>query len=155
MLLLMGVILCVWSIVMFYQSKNAVCANVKHNRYFHIKHPISGKSTPMVKGCLDIMFDVVVTTFSYWRALIVCQFVWESSKVKESSLYVIPINILHYFSLCEAELSFKHVICYFPIPHPLYFALLSGPHFDQMGSRQVFKLDLLRQGRQHCSANKT
>ncbi len=35
------------------------------------------------------MFDVADTVFSYWRALIVCLFLQESFKVKESSLYVI------------------------------------------------------------------
>ena len=31
-----------------------------------IKHPISGQSTTMVKGCMDIiMFDMVDTAFSY------------------------------------------------------------------------------------------
>ncbi len=31
-------------------SKNAVSANIKHSRYFHIKHLISGQFTPMVNG---------------------------------------------------------------------------------------------------------
>ncbi len=31
-----------------------------------IKHPISGQSTPVFKGCMDIiMFDMVYTPFSY------------------------------------------------------------------------------------------
>ncbi len=35
------------------------------------------------------MFDMVDTVFSYGRALIVCLFLQESVKVKESSLYKI------------------------------------------------------------------
>ena len=55
-----------------------------------IKHTISDKSTPMVKGCMYIiMFDMVETAFSYGRLLVVCQFRRESTKVKESSLHVI------------------------------------------------------------------
>ena len=34
------------------QSKNAVCANIKHTGT-SIKHSISSQSTPMVKGCID------------------------------------------------------------------------------------------------------
>ncbi len=30
-----------------------------------IKHPISGQSTPMVNCCMDIMFDMVDSAFSY------------------------------------------------------------------------------------------
>ncbi len=54
-----------------------------------IKRLISDQSTPMVKSCMYIMFDVVDTAFSYWRVLVICQFLQESSKVKESRLYVI------------------------------------------------------------------
>ncbi len=35
------------------------------------------------------MFDVVDTAWSYWRALVVCLFLQESFKVKESSLHEI------------------------------------------------------------------
>ncbi len=46
-------------------SKNAVCANIKHNRYHtSIKHPISGQSIPMVKGCMGMVF-IWYTAFSY------------------------------------------------------------------------------------------
>ncbi len=45
------------------------------------------------------MFDVVDAAFSYWRALIVCYFLLESSKVKESSLYVMW-NVHTAFLLC-------------------------------------------------------
>ena len=37
-----------------------------------IKRIISDQSTPMVKGSMDIMFDMVDTAFSCGRALIVC-----------------------------------------------------------------------------------
>ena len=39
-----------------------------------IKYPISGQSISMVKGCMDICFDMVDTVFSYWRALISVNF---------------------------------------------------------------------------------
>ena len=44
------------------QTKNAVGANIKHNRY-SIKHQISGQSTPMVKGCMDtcLMVDTALS----------------------------------------------------------------------------------------------
>ncbi len=48
------------------QSKNAIYANIKHNIDTSIKLPISGHSTSMVKGCMDIMFDMVDTVFSYY-----------------------------------------------------------------------------------------
>ena len=35
------------------------------------------------------MFDIVVTALSYGRALIICKFLRESFKVKESSLHEI------------------------------------------------------------------
>ncbi len=44
--------------------------------------------TTVVKGCM-YMFNVVDTAFNYWRALIICLFLQESSKVKESSLHEI------------------------------------------------------------------
>ena len=48
------------------QRKNTVCTNVKHNNLdTSIKHSISGQSTPMVKGSMNIMFDMVDTAFSY------------------------------------------------------------------------------------------
>ncbi len=54
-----------------------------------IKRTISGQSTHMVKGCIDIMFDMVANAFRYLRVVIVCWFLQESSKVKESSLHEI------------------------------------------------------------------
>ncbi len=33
--------------------------------YTSIKCPISGQSTSMVKGCMEHMFDMVDTAFSY------------------------------------------------------------------------------------------
>ncbi len=47
-----------------------------------IKHSLSGQATPVVEGCMNIMFDMVDTAFTYCRALIVCLFLQESSKVK-------------------------------------------------------------------------
>ncbi len=67
------------------------------------KRPISGQSTPMVKDCMDIMYDMTDTDFSYWRALIVCSFLHESSKVTESNLYVIW-NTHTAFLLCRAQM---------------------------------------------------
>ncbi len=64
---------------------------------------ISGQSIP-VKGCMDIMADMVDTVFSYWRALIICQFLQESSKVEESSLHVIR-NAHTTFLLCGTDIS--------------------------------------------------
>ncbi len=54
-----------------------------------IKHPSFGQSNNMVKGCVYNFFNVVDTPFSYGRALIVFQFLQESSKVKESTLHEI------------------------------------------------------------------
>ena len=53
------------------QSKNAVRANIKHNRYFHLTpnfRPIHCHG----KRLYGHMFDMVDSIFSYWRALIVC-----------------------------------------------------------------------------------
>ena len=69
--------------------KKAVSANIKHSRYTSIKHPISGESTTVAKGCMYIMFDIVDTVFNYERALIVCLFLQEFSNVKETSLHKI------------------------------------------------------------------
>ena len=30
-----------------------------------IQHPISGQATPLVNACMDIMFDMLDTAFSY------------------------------------------------------------------------------------------
>ena len=49
------------------------------------------------------MFDMIDTAFSYWKALIVCYFFQESSKVKESSLYEIW-NVDTVFLIGAAEL---------------------------------------------------
>ncbi len=48
------------------------------------------------------MLNVVDTAFSYCRTLIICEFLQESSKVKESSLYKIW-NADTTFLLGEAE----------------------------------------------------
>ena len=51
-----------------------------------ILHPILGQFIFILKGCMDMIFDMVETAF---RALIVCLFLQESSKVKESIVPVI------------------------------------------------------------------
>ncbi len=71
------------------QSKNAVCANLKHIVETSIKHQISGQSILMVKGCWYIMSGIVDTPFIYGRALITCESLLEFSKAKESTLHVI------------------------------------------------------------------
>ena len=44
------------------------------------------------------MFDMVDTAFPYWRAFIICLFLQESSKVKESSLHCnLKCTILHFY----------------------------------------------------------
>ncbi len=46
-------------------NKNArVSANIKHSVDTSIKRQISGQSTPMVNGCMD-MFDMVDTEFNF------------------------------------------------------------------------------------------
>ena len=65
---------------------NVVCANIIDTS---IKGKFQSQSFHTVKGCMDIMFDMIDIAFNYWRALIVCLFLRESSKVKESSFYVI------------------------------------------------------------------
>ena len=45
-----------------------------------IECPMSDQTTIMVKGCMDIMFVIIDTAFHYNRALIVCQFLQESSQ---------------------------------------------------------------------------
>ena len=50
------------------QSIKAVCANIKRKRYYHFSSNYYfqvNPSTPMGKGCMDIMFDMVDTAFSY------------------------------------------------------------------------------------------
>ncbi len=82
-------------------SKNTVCANVIYTSF---KCPIIwGESTPMVKGCIDV-FDMVDTVFAYSKALIICSYFQESSKIKESSLCVIW-NAHTAFLLCGADIN--------------------------------------------------
>ena len=69
-------------------SKNAVSANIKQSRYFHLTSKFW-----VIHFCgkrLHIhMFEMGDTALSYKRALIVCHFLQEPSKVKESRLLVI------------------------------------------------------------------
>ena len=53
-------------------NKNAVTANIKQNRYFHLKSSFwSIKSFWFIESMYGHMFDRVDTAFSYGRALIV------------------------------------------------------------------------------------
>ena len=65
----------------------------------HCKHSISGQSTQMVKGCMEISLLYAFTIVKGTDRL----FLQESSKVKESSLYVIR-NVDTVFLLCTVEL---------------------------------------------------
>ncbi len=89
-------------------SKNAVSANIKHSIDTPSTRQISGQSTTVVKGCMHIMFDIVDTAFSFGRALIICEFIQESFKVKESSLHEIW-NADTAFLLSGADDYFTHV----------------------------------------------
>ena len=51
------------------------------------------------------MIDMLNIAFSYWRALILSQFLQESSEIKESSFNV----IWNAFLLCEAEMEIDAV----------------------------------------------
>ncbi len=59
--------------VQYLQVKNTVDTSIK--RY------ISGQFSTLLKGCMYIMFDMVDTTFSYGRALIICLFLQDFFKV--------------------------------------------------------------------------
>ncbi len=70
------------------RSKKTVCANIKHNRYCHLTSTLMSIHSHG-KRLYGHMCDIVDTAFRYWRALIICKFLHESSRVKESSLHVI------------------------------------------------------------------
>ncbi len=84
------------------QSKDEVCGNIKHNRYFH-----STSNFRLIhshgKRLYGHMFDIKDIALSYRRTLIVCLFLQESSKVKESSLHTIW-SADTAFLLCGADL---------------------------------------------------
>ena len=61
----------------YLQIYNIVDASIKQ---------ISDQSTTVVKCCMYKMLNVVDNAFSYCSALVVCLFLRESFKVKESSL---------------------------------------------------------------------
>ena len=65
------------------QSKNAVPTNIKHSRYIHLMSNFSSIHFH-TKSCMYIMFNIVDTSFSYGRLLIVCSSLQEFSKTKES-----------------------------------------------------------------------
>ncbi len=56
-----------------------------HTSIKQIEHPISSQSILVIKGCMNIMFEMADAAFSYWRASIVCLFLQGSFKEKESS----------------------------------------------------------------------
>ncbi len=94
--------------------KNAVSANTKHGRYFHqTSHFRSIHNCS--KRLYVHMFDVVDTAFSYGRALIICLLVQESSKVKESSLHEMWMQIRHFYLVGKYgsyNISSYHIILY-------------------------------------------
>ena len=51
------------------QTKNAVCAIIKHSSYLH-KHKMSLKSTPLLKSC--ICTCLITRCLSNERELVVC-----------------------------------------------------------------------------------
>ena len=55
------------------QSKNAVCAFIKHNRYFNCVYNFTSIHSHAKRLYFHI-FDVVDTAFSYEKELIVCSF---------------------------------------------------------------------------------
>ena len=67
------------------QSKNAVCAFIKHSRYFHLMHNYISIHSHAKKLYLH-MSDIVDTAFSYERELIICTFLQDFSTGKGSSL---------------------------------------------------------------------
>ena len=83
------------------QSKNAVCALIKHCRYFHWKYKFTSMHSHAKKLYLHI-FETVDTTFGYERELIVCSFLQDFSKGKGSKLELIG-NAHTAFLLCGAE----------------------------------------------------
>ena len=44
-----------------YTVKNAVCASIKHSRYFKIERTVSLQSTPVLQICIYTWFDLVET----------------------------------------------------------------------------------------------
>ncbi len=82
------------------------------------------------------MFDIVDTAFSYGRAVIVCKFIQESSKVKESSLHEIW-NADTVFLLGAAEFS----ACIYKFPY-LVFSRYSRKLFLQNVEKLWEKMEL-------------
>ena len=74
------------------------------------------------------MFDMEDTAFSYGRALIVCKYLQESFKVKESSLCVIW-NADTVFLLTGADIVFNSYHKEFQRESELYNTLI--PHTDE------------------------
>ena len=65
---------------------SAACGICKYNIVDASIKQISDQSTTVVKCCMYKMLNVVDNAFSYCSALVVCLFLRESFKVKESSL---------------------------------------------------------------------
>ena len=74
------------------QSKNTVCAFIKHSKYFRLQYNFTSIHSHVKKLYLH-MFDIVDTAFRYERELIhvVCSFLQDFIKVKGSSLLLIYI----------------------------------------------------------------
>ena len=50
------------------QSKNAVSTNMKHSRYIRLLSNFSSIHF-QTKGCMDIMFDIVVYSLQLWKRI--------------------------------------------------------------------------------------
>ena len=104
-----------------------------------IKLSISGQSTPMVNSGMDM----VDTAFGNKRALIVCYFFQESSKVKVSSLYVIwnvhTAFLLLWGSVVRIEFWLHTIqtqwsqVLFTPIIQTFFYNLKDDPHFIVWG----------------------
>ena len=67
------------------QSKNAVCAFIKHSRYPHPTYKFFSIHSHAEK-LYTHTFDIVDTSFTYEKEFIVCSFLQEFSEGKRSSL---------------------------------------------------------------------
>ena len=93
------------SLITAVQSKNAVCAFIKHSRYFDLTYTFTSIHSHAKKLYLPMLqqtYDIVDTAFSYEIELIVCSFLPDYSKGKGSSVQLI-CNAHASFLLCGAE----------------------------------------------------
>ena len=82
------------------------------------------------------MFDIVDTPFSYRKALIVCWFLQESSKVKGSSLHIIW-NAHTAFLLCVVLHTWKSLCCLLLSTNSCSFCCASFSRVDNLSLRSV------------------